>query len=311
MPPEEDIPFHDLIVENTFAPNTENVIDVIDVPESDVSHFDRATNNQVGAGDMPALEESDISDTNIEVLDTINGQPAYEVDSVIGKRKSEFRRDGEPRVGGSRFWQPSYGYDYHIRWSTGETSWEPEDQIAAPEKVEEYETSLLQPPSASSSSPTFSEPSPSAEPSKESTLLTNICNFVHLQFFCFLSKLPFQNCDEWKNIKVPQSQKEAYASPEAESWIKAEKAELEKLLKNKTWKTFDGKKPPKKPITCRWVYKLKPPTTLQPQPIFKARLVAHGYKQKAYLDYGATFAQVATTKAMRIFIWLSVVFGYI
>jgi len=52
------------------------------------------------------------------------------------------------------------------------------------------------------------------------------------------------------------------------------------------------------------------PPYIQPEPIFKARLVAHGYKQTAKLDYGATFAQVATMKAFRLFVWISAVFRY-
>jgi hypothetical protein len=76
----------------------------------------------------------------------------------------------------------------------------------------------------------------------------------------------------------------------------------------KTWRRV--KKARKQLITCRWVYKLKPPTSLQPEPIYKARLVVHGYKQKAEVDYTSTFAQVATFKAFRILLWVATVFGY-
>ena len=97
-------------------------------------------------------------------------------------------------------------------------------------------------------------------------------------------------------------------SKERDKWLEAEKKEMEQMILNKTWTSITGRAP-KKAITCRWVYKLKPPTSVQPEPIFKARLVAHGYKQKANFDYGETFAQVATLKAFRIFLWFSVVFG--
>ena len=70
------------------------------------------------------------------------------------------------------------------------------------------------------------------------------------------------------------------------------------------------KKTKKKPISCTWVYKLKPPTTLNPEPIFKARLCAHGFKQREGIDYSSTFAQVATLKAFRILLWLSVFLKY-
>ena len=96
-------------------------------------------------------------------------------------------------------------------------------------------------------------------------------------------------------------------SPEREQWLAGERKELDELMSKETWRKV--KRPKKKAITCRWVYKLKPPTTLNPKPIFKCRLVAHGYKQKAKIDYSSTFAQVATLKAFRIMMLLSVFLG--
>jgi hypothetical protein len=98
-------------------------------------------------------------------------------------------------------------------------------------------------------------------------------------------------------------------SPEKEQWLQAEREELDRIEAMKTWERV--KKPRKKPISCRWVYKLKPPTTLQPKPRFKVRLVLHGYKQVAGSDYNSLtlFAQVATLKAFRIIMWMSVFLG--
>ena len=105
-----------------------------------------------------------------------------------------------------------------------------------------------------------------------------------------------------------QSPSNAPFVKEKEKWIEAERKELDQIASKDTWRKV--KRPKKKPISCRWVYKLKPPTTLNPEPIFKARLVAHGYKQQANVDYSSTFAQVATLKAFRIMMWLSVFLGF-
>ena len=96
-------------------------------------------------------------------------------------------------------------------------------------------------------------------------------------------------------------------SPEREQWLQAEREELKGIEEMKTWTRVSN--PNRKPISCRWVYKLKPPTSVQPHPIFKCRLVVHGYKQQAEIDFTSTFAQVATMKAFRILLWLGVLLG--
>jgi len=269
---------------------------VVDIDQN-TTPFNRSTTSQEGPGDLPPLDLPD--DGN---LDTINGQPAYEIDSVVGKRKSGFTLTGEVRKGG---WKPSYGYDYRVKWTDGSETWEPEEQVDAPDAISRYENNPEEAPSQNAQE----EPSPSATTPTEASTLTNFCNFVHLSFFCFLAKVQ-PSCQQptWKSIVVPETRAEMLLSPEREKWLEAEKREMEQMILNKTWTRIKGK-PPKKPITCRWVYKLKPPTSVQPEPIFKARLVAHGYKQKANFDYGDTFAQVATLKAFRIFLWFSAVFG--
>ena len=97
-------------------------------------------------------------------------------------------------------------------------------------------------------------------------------------------------------------------SPQRDLWLAAEKAELDAIAENKTWTCvpkWKVKEKGKTPISLSWVYKLKPPTSLQQEPIYKARLVAHGYRQTLHVDYEQTFAQVATMKAFRVLLWVS------
>ena len=223
----------------------------------------------------------------------------FEVDSIIGRRPTKFGRTkgGRWKFGGNK-------YDYEVKWKGGETTFEPESELSKTHADEIEEFNLKNQPSTESnfqSDPSLPDESPS------SSSFANLRNFVHLGFFCYLAKLlPVFNTG-WKNIKVPGNRNQMLHSLEKEKWLAAERKELDEISNKETWRKV--KRPKKKPISCRWVYKLKPPTTLNPEPIFKARLVAHGYKQKANIDYSSTFAQVATLKSFRIMMWLSVFFG--
>lgn len=306
----------------------------IDVPISQISIFDRSTNSKVGPADIPSLSmpplepptplpsshppSSPVQPPEQKFVTTDDPIPEelYQFDSIIGKRKTKFgkTKGSKWRFGGGT-------WDYQVLWSNKETSFEPETTLRgyAADAIKDYELSLAGPPPAEPSFPPESSnpevvsgaeiESPS-HPNSTSSTFINLACFVYLPFFCFLAKvLPFPRDTSWKNVKVPLNRQEMLRSPEREKWLQSERVELDQCIEKKTWKRVP-KKPPKKPISCRWVYKLKPPTTLQPEPVFKARLVAHGYKQQAEIDYSSTFAQVATLKAFRILMWISVIFGY-
>ena len=67
--------------------------------------------------------------------------------------------------------------------------------------------------------------------------------------------------------------------------------EIEALELNKTW-TIEDLPPRKKPINCKWVYKVKYNSDGSIE-WYKARLVIQGDKQIEGFDYHETFALVA------------------
>lgn len=97
---------------------------------------------------------------------------------------------------------------------------------------------------------------------------------------CYLSKI-----DE-----IVEPQNYAEAAPIRE-WRGAMLQEYKALEKNGTWTIVELPKD-KRPIGCRWVYKVKYKVdgTIER---YKARLVAQGYTQIEGVDYHETFAPVA------------------
>ncbi|UYV68871.1 hypothetical protein LAZ67_6001387 [Cordylochernes scorpioides] len=105
------------------------------------------------------------------------------------------------------------------------------------------------------------------------------------------------------DVTEPQSFEEAVHSPETVYWRKAMEDELRVLQERGTWE-LSTLPPGKKPISSRWVYKVKTNESGNVER-FKARLVARGFSQKQGIDFQETYAPVINLAVIRVLITLS------
>lgn len=104
-------------------------------------------------------------------------------------------------------------------------------------------------------------------------------------------------------ILEPKTYKEAISCDKKEKWIAAMKEEMSSLEINRTWDLVNlpvGRKP----IGCRWVYKVKTDESGNIQR-YKARLVAQGFSQKYGADYDQVFAPVIKHTTFRILLTIA------
>nr|XP_023925928.1 uncharacterized protein LOC112037348 [Quercus suber] len=85
-------------------------------------------------------------------------------------------------------------------------------------------------------------------------------------------------------------------------------AEISALEANQTW-TVTTLPPSKKPIGCKWVYRVKYKSDGSVER-YKARLVAKGFTQKEGLDYIDTFSPVAKMVSVKAVLAVAAVKGF-
>ncbi len=107
------------------------------------------------------------------------------------------------------------------------------------------------------------------------------------------------------SIPEPQTYAEAKG---IQKWEHAMDVELQSLKKNHTWVLSDLP-PRKKPISCKWVYKVKyhADGTLDK---YIVKLVAQGFTQHEGIDYEETFALTAKMSTIRLLLAIAAQYGW-
>ncbi|PKI63865.1 hypothetical protein CRG98_015748 [Punica granatum] len=105
--------------------------------------------------------------------------------------------------------------------------------------------------------------------------------------------------------REPTSYREAVRD---RKWRDAMAEEIRALELNKTW-TIERLPPGKRPIGCKWVYKVKRRADGNVER-YKARLVAKGFTQVEGIDYHEAFAPVAKLVTVRCLLTVAVAKGW-
>jgi hypothetical protein len=100
----------------------------------------------------------------------------------------------------------------------------------------------------------------------------------------------------------PKTYKQAINCQESDEWKKAMQQEIDSINQHETWTLVDLPKD-RIAIGSKWVFKIK--TDIHGKIIYKARLVAQGFKQQHEVDYDEVFAPVARPTSFRILLTIA------
>ena len=96
----------------------------------------------------------------------------------------------------------------------------------------------------------------------------------------------------------PTNYEEAMMSPNSTKWLEAMKSEMGSMYKNKVWTLIDLPND-RRAIEIKWIFKRKTGADSSVT-IYKARIVAKGFRQVQDVDYDEIFSLVAILKSVRI-----------
>src|SRR4051812_10396566 len=91
---------------------------------------------------------------------------------------------------------------------------------------------------------------------------------------------------------------EAMMSPNSAKWFKAMKSEMGSMYENKVWTLIDLPND-WQAIENKWIFKRKTDADSSVT-IYKARIVAKGFRQVKSVDYDESFSLVSMLKSVRI-----------
>ncbi|GJU23583.1 retrotransposon protein, putative, ty1-copia subclass [Tanacetum coccineum] len=109
---------------------------------------------------------------------------------------------------------------------------------------------------------------------------------------------------EEEDTHEPLTYQEAVACEDSSKWKAAMKEEMDSLRKNKTWELVDHPAG-QKLVSCKWLFKIKEGIEGVQKPRYKARLVAHGFTQRAGIDYNEVFSLVVRHTSIQVILALT------
>nr|GEY94908.1 retrovirus-related Pol polyprotein from transposon TNT 1-94 [Tanacetum cinerariifolium] len=102
----------------------------------------------------------------------------------------------------------------------------------------------------------------------------------------------------------PITFQKAINSSKKDEWVRAMEEEMSSLKKNHTWELVDQPPGPKL-VSYKWLYKIKEGIEGIHKPRYKARLVARGFTQRAWIDYNEVFSSVVRHTSIRVILSLT------
>ena len=105
----------------------------------------------------------------------------------------------------------------------------------------------------------------------------------------------------------PSNYEEAMAGPDSNKWLEAMQSEIGSMYENKVWTLVDLPDD-RQAIENKWIFKRK--TDADSVTIYKARIVAKGFRQVQGVDYNETFSPVAMLKSVRIMLAIAAFYDY-